>query len=104
MSKRFAVVAALAAALFLAVPPNGTAAEACFPAVKKLIVEHLGVEPEKVTREASLTDDLGADQLDLVEIRMALEERFKIGISDSATLITVGDIVAYLARAGRCTA
>jgi acyl carrier protein len=50
--------------------------------VKKLIVEHLVVDPEKVTDDASLFDDLGADSLDIVELTMAFEEEFDVPISD----------------------
>src|SRR6185503_10241400 len=44
--------------------------------VKKIVVEHLGVEPDKVTENASFIDDLGADSLDTVELVMAFEEEF----------------------------
>ena len=44
--------------------------------VKKIVVEHLGVEADKVTEEASFIDDLGADSLDIVELVMAFEEEF----------------------------
>ena len=44
--------------------------------VKKIVVEHLGVEPEKVVDNASFIDDLGADSLDTVELVMAFEEEF----------------------------
>ena len=50
--------------------------------VKKIVVEHLGVEESKVTTEASFIDDLGADSLDTVELVMALEEEFGIEIPD----------------------
>jgi len=52
--------------------------------VKKIVVEHLGVEPEKVTPEASFIDDLGADSLDIVELVMAFEEEFGVEIPDDA--------------------
>ena len=51
--------------------------------VKKIIVDHLGVDAEKVTDEASFIDDLGADSLDTVELVMAFEEEFGSEISDS---------------------
>jgi acyl carrier protein len=71
--------------------------------VKKIVVEHLGVEPEKVTEAASFIDDLGADSLDTVELVMAFEEEFGCEIPDDAaeTILTVGD--ARLARARRDT-
>lgn len=50
--------------------------------VKKIIVEQLGVDAEEVTLEASFTDDLGADSLDIVELVMALEEEFGLEIPD----------------------
>jgi acyl carrier protein len=50
--------------------------------VKSIIVEQLGVEADEVTLEASFTDDLGADSLDIVELVMAFEEEFGIEIPD----------------------
>ena len=50
--------------------------------VKSIIVEQLGVDEEEVTNEASFTDDLGADSLDIVELVMAFEEEFGIEIPD----------------------
>ena len=66
--------------------------------VKKIVVEHLGVEPEKVTDQASFIDDLGADSLDTVELVMAFEEEFGCEIPDDAaeTILTVGDAVKFL--------
>ena len=52
--------------------------------VKKIVVEHLGVEADKVTENASFIDDLGADSLDTVELVMAFEEEFGIEIPDDA--------------------
>jgi acyl carrier protein len=70
--------------------------------VKSIIVQQLGVDPEKVTRDASLTNDLGADSLDLVELTMAIEEEFGIEIPDEevAKIQTVGDIVGYVQTHG----
>ena len=67
--------------------------------VKKIVVEHLGVEAEKVTEDASFIDDLGADSLDIVELVMAFEEEFNVEIPDDAaeTIQTVGDAIALLA-------
>ena len=69
-----------------------------FEKVRDIIVETLGCEAEKVTLEASLSDDLGADSLAAVELVMALEEASGITIDDAdvETLKTVGDIVKYL--------
>ena len=68
--------------------------------VKKIVVEHLGVENEKVTEEASFIDDLGADSLDIVELVMAFEEEFNVEIPDDAaeTIQTVGDAVKFLEK------
>jgi acyl carrier protein len=66
--------------------------------VKKIVVEHLGVEESKVTEAASFIDDLGADSLDTVELVMAFEEEFKVEIPDDAAekIQTVGDAVAFI--------
>ena len=52
--------------------------------VKKIVIEHLGVEEAKVTPEASFIDDLGADSLDTVELVMAFEEAFSVEIPEDA--------------------
>lgn len=66
--------------------------------VKKIVVEHLGVDGEKVTEKASFLDDLGADSLDTVELVMAFEEEFGCEIPDEQanTIQTVGDAVKFL--------
>ena len=66
--------------------------------IKEIIVNELGVEPEKVTEEASFVEDLGADSLDTVELVMAFEEEFEIEIpdEDAEQLQTVGDAIRYL--------
>ena len=68
--------------------------------VKKIVVEHLGVEPEKVVDNANFIDDLGADSLDTVELVMAFEEEFGVEIPDDAaeTIVTVGDAVRVLEK------
>jgi acyl carrier protein len=68
--------------------------------VKKIVVEHLGVEADKVTEAASFIDDLGADSLDTVELVMAFEEEFGCEIPDDAaeTILTVGDAVKFLEK------
>ena len=69
--------------------------------IKKIIVDHLGVDAEKVTDEASFIDDLGADSLDTVELVMAFEEKFGIEIPDDAaeTILTVKNAIAPAAPA-----
>jgi|TARA_Y200000002_G_scaffold78447_1_gene61771 acyl carrier protein len=66
--------------------------------VKKIIVDHLGVDAAKVTDEASFIDDLGADSLDTVELVMAFEEEFGSEISDSEAekILTVGDAIKFI--------
>ena len=66
--------------------------------VKKIVIEHLGVDEEKVTETASFIDDLGADSLDTVELVMAFEEEFDIEIPDDAaeTIQTFGDAVKFI--------
>ena len=66
--------------------------------VKKIVVEHLGVEADKVTDNASFIDDLGADSLDTVELVMAFEEEFGCEIPDEEAekLQTVRDAVNYI--------
>jgi len=69
-----------------------------FERVRKIIVEQLGVDEEKVTMEASFRDDLEADSLDLVELIMAFEQEFGGEISDEEAekIRTVGEAVQYL--------
>jgi acyl carrier protein len=66
--------------------------------VKKIVVEHLGVEADKVTDDASFIDDLGADSLDIVELVMAFEEEFGVEIPDDAAekIATVNDAIAFI--------
>jgi acyl carrier protein len=66
--------------------------------VKKIVVERLEVDADKVTEKASFIDDLGADSLDLVELVMAFEEEFGIEIPDDVQeqIGTVGDAVKFI--------
>jgi len=66
--------------------------------VKKIVIEHLGVEADKVTDNASFIDDLGADSLDTVELVMAFEEEFGIEIpdEDAEKITRVKEAVEYI--------
>ena len=68
--------------------------------IKKIVVEHLGVEESKVTPEASFIDDLGADSLDTVELVMAFEEAFSVEIPEDAAekISTVKDAIDYIEK------
>ena len=68
--------------------------------VKKIVVEHLGIDESKVTPEARFIDDLGADSLDTVELVMAFEEKFSIEIPDDAaeTILTVKNAIDFIER------
>ena len=66
--------------------------------VKKIVVEHLGVEEAKILSDSKFIDDLGADSLDTVELVMAFEEEFGCEIPDDAAekIVTLKDAVTYL--------
>ena len=68
--------------------------------VRKIVVEHLGVDAEKVTPEASFIDDLGADSLDTVELVMAFEEAFSVEIPEDAAekISTVKDAIDFIEK------
>ena len=74
--------------------------------VKKIVVEHLNVDADKVTDTASFIEDLGADSLDTVELVMAFEEEFGIEIPDdeAESILRVGDAVKYIRRSIRALA
>ena len=69
-----------------------------FEEMMKIVVDTLSCDEDKVTMEASLTEDLEADSLDAVELNMALEEACGVSIPDEelANLMTVGDIFNYI--------
>ncbi len=71
-----------------------------FDKVKEIIVNELQVEEEKVTLEANLKEDLGADSIDAVEVIMALEDEFGVHIDDDAAtkISTVKDLVDYIEK------
>jgi len=66
--------------------------------VKKIVIEHLGVDEAKVSDNASFIDDLGADSLDTVELVMAFEEEFGCEIPDDAAekILTVKDAIGFI--------
>ena len=68
--------------------------------VKKIVVEHLGVDETKVSNTASIIDDLGADSLDTVELVMAFEEEFGCEIPDDAAekIVTVKDAIDFISE------
>ena len=69
-----------------------------FDKVRDLIAEELGIEKDEITLESHLTDDLGADSLDAIELIMAVEEEFDVEIDDNEAqnIKLVSDIVNYL--------
>ena len=66
--------------------------------IKEIIATQLSVEPEKVTSEAKVIEDLGADSLDIVELVMAFEDKFSVEVPDEDTekLKSVKDVVDYI--------
>ena len=68
--------------------------------VKKIVIEHLGVDEDKVTDSASFIEDLGADSLDTVELVMAFEEEFNCEIPDDAAekILTVKDAISFISE------
>ena len=71
---------------------------ALFDDVKAVVVEQLNVNPDEVKEESKFVEDLGADSLDVVELVMALEEKFDIEIpdTDAEKIITVKDAISYI--------
>ena len=71
---------------------------AIFDDVRDVVVEQLSVAPDAVKLESKIIEDLGADSLDVVELVMALEEKFEVEIpdSDAEKIITINDVVSYI--------
>lgn len=69
-----------------------------FETVKSVVAEQLGIDESEITMESSFNDELEADSLDVVELMMALEDEFKVEISDedAGKISTVGDVVEYI--------
>ena len=70
--------------------------------VKRIVVEHLGIDEAKVTENASFIDDLGGDSLDTVELVIAFEEEFGCEIPDDAAqkIATVKDAISFIESSG----
>ena len=66
--------------------------------VKKIVVDHLGIDNSKIKLDSKFIDDLGADSLDTVELVMAFEEQFNIEIPDDAaeTILTIQDAISFI--------
>jgi len=69
-----------------------------FDEIKEIIVDELNISPEKITLEANLAEDLGADSLDAVEVIMDIEDKYGVKIDDETakSLKTVKDLVNYI--------
>ncbi|WP_255763831.1 acyl carrier protein [Jeotgalibaca sp. MA1X17-3] len=74
------------------------AEQVTFDKISKMIVERFGVDEQKITRELTFQEDLGADSLDVVELIMELEDVFNVQISDedAEKIQTIGDAVDYI--------
>ncbi|NLK67039.1 MAG: acyl carrier protein [Campylobacteraceae bacterium] len=73
---------------------------AIFEDVRDVVVEQLSVEADAVKMESKIIEDLGADSLDVVELVMALEEKFEVEIpdADAEKLLSIGDVVSYIEK------
>lgn len=75
-------------------------AEEILEKVVEIVTEKLGVDAEEVTLDSDLTEDLGADSLDLVDLVMAFEDEFGVKVEDEdvENIVTIGDIVDYISK------
>ena len=69
-----------------------------FEKVKAILSEQFDVEEDSITLESSITEDLGADSLDVVDLLMSIEDEFEVAVPDSEVenIKTVGDLVKYI--------
>ena len=69
-----------------------------FEKVKAILSEQFDVEEDSITLESSITEDLGADSLDVVDLLMSIEDDFEVEVPDSEVenIKTVGDLVKYI--------
>lgn len=76
---------------------------AVFEDVRDVVVEQLSVSPDSVKLDSKIVEDLGADSLDVVELVMALEEKFDVEIPDSEAekLVSIQDVVSYIENLGK---
>lgn len=77
---------------------GGTAGKTLDERVRAIVVKHLGIDAAKVTLGARFKEELGADELDIVELTMAFEEEFKVEIGDAEAekFVRVGDAIRFL--------
>jgi acyl carrier protein len=68
--------------------------------VKRLVIEHLGIDEAKVTENASFIHDLGAESIDVVELVMAFEDEFGCEIPDVEKIVTVKDAIRFVQGSG----
>ena len=74
-----------------------------FETLKNVLVEELQLDPEEITPDAELANDLGINSIELADLVMLCEERFDVEFQDDDIhkLITIGDVVAYLEEHGK---
>ena len=64
--------------------------------IKELLATNLSIEADSITEATSFSDDLGIDSLDIVELRMSVEEEFGVSIEPDPSIATVGDLMAKI--------